>query len=457
MEEKKELMNKLITHTLLNIVVFAIIFSVFGVFIFFTVKHYTYSSVDTELERSKIMILNEISEDKPPMMPKVDTMEKENLDQIFGEGVKEKIEEDAKEIQKFNKTLDLTIESKIRSPRVITIIRDEDGNILNSANLGRIGNYIDEISDYSSNDLKIKKVKIANEYNYRMMNVKYTDESGVVYYVQLLVNSDSEELLIQNYGKMISYAIALGILLSLLASILLSKITLKPLEESFERQSKFVQDVSHELRTPLTIIQAKQELLLQEPNAKIIDKSEDIMLTLSETKRLTKLTKDLLMLSRADTNRIALNKEKVDFDEFVKGVVTPYQELAEMQSKKITLDLNYGNDAEIDTNRIYQLIVILLDNALKYTGENDSIEVATRQKDNKCILEVKDTGVGVSDEGLKKIFERFYREEQSRNRETGGNGLGLSIASMIVTAHNGTIRASHNNPKGTIFTIRLPK
>ena len=145
-------------------------------------------------------------------------------------------EEDAKEIQKFNKTLDLTIESKIRSPRVITIIRDEDGNILNSANLGRIGNYIDEISDYSSNDLKIKKVKIANEYNYRMMNVKYTDESGVVYYVQLLVNSDSEELLIQNYGKMISYAIALGILLSLLASILLSKITLKPLEESFEIQ-----------------------------------------------------------------------------------------------------------------------------------------------------------------------------------------------------------------------------
>ena len=163
------------------------------------------------------------------------------------------------------------------------------------------------------------------------------------------------------------------------------------------------------------------------------------------------------MLSRADTNRIALNKEKVDFDEFVKGVVTPYQELAEMQSKKITLDLNYGNDAEIDTNRIYQLIVILLDNALKYTGENDVVEVATRQKDNKCILEVKDTGVGVSDEGLKKIFERFYREEQSRNRETGGNGLGLSIASMIVTAHNGTIRASHNSPKGTIFTIRLPK
>jgi two-component system sensor histidine kinase CiaH len=290
-----------------------------------------------------------------------------------------------------------------------------------------------------------------------MMNVKYVEHNGTVYYVQILINSDSEELLIQNYRKLLSYAVFLGIMLSLLASILLSKITLKPLEESFERQSQFVQDVSHELRTPLTIIQAKQELLLQEPNAKIIDKSEDIMLTLSETKRLTKLTKDLLMLSRADTKRITLNKEKVDFDEFVKGVVTPYQELAEMQSKTLKMNLDYKNDVEIDTNRIYQLIVIIIDNALKYTKEGDSIEVVTKNKDNKCILEIKDTGVGVSDEGLKKIFERFYREEESRNRETGGNGLGLSIASMIVSAHGGTIKASHNNPKGTVFTIRLPK
>jgi two-component system sensor histidine kinase CiaH len=99
----------------------------------------------------------------------------------------------------------------------------------------------------------------------------------------------------------------------------------------------------------------------------------------------------------------------------------------------------------------------LLDNAIKYTEEKDTIEIKTYAKDNKCVIEVKDTGIGVSDEGLKRIFERFYREDRSRSRETGGTGLGLSIATYIVSAHGGTIKATHNKPKGTLFTIRLPK
>ncbi len=101
-------------------------------------------------------------------------------------------------------------------------------------------------------------------------------------------------------------------------------------------------------------------------------------------------------------------------------------------------------------------MIILLDNAIKYTEENDKIEIKTYSKDNKCVIEVKDTGIGISDEGLKRIFERFYREDRARNRETGGTGLGLSIANVIVSEHNGTIKVSHNIPKGTVFTIRLP-
>ncbi len=219
---------------------------------------------------------------------------------------------------------------------------------------------------------------------------------------------------------------------------------------------EFVQNVSHELRTPLTIIQAKQELLLQEPNEKIIDKSEDIVLTLNETKRLSKLVKDLLILSRADNNKTGLQKENVNIDDYIKEIVAPYSEIAEMEKKEVILNLEYKMDVNIDTNKIYQLMIILLDNAIKYTEENDKIEIKTYSKDNKCIIEVKDTGIGISDEGLKRIFERFYREDRARNRETGGTGLGLSIANVIVSEHGGTIKASHNNPKGTIFTIRLP-
>lgn len=87
----------------------------------------------------------------------------------------------------------------------------------------------------------------------------------------------------------------------------------------------------------------------------------------------------------------------------------------------------------------------------------DEITIKTYQKDNKCIIEVADTGIGISDEALKHVFERFYRADNARSRETGGSGLGLSIADMIISKHNGTIKASHNGEKGTIFSIRLPR
>ena len=134
-----------------------------------------------------------------------------------------------------------------------------------------------------------------------------------------------------------------------------------------KKQEEFVQNVSHELRTPLTIIQAKQELLLSEPNSKIIDKLEDISISLNETKRMSKLTKDLMILSRGDSKQLELNKEEVEIDEFIYNIVKTYREIIELQEKKFNIDLNYGKVISIDTNRIYQVIVILLDNAIKYT------------------------------------------------------------------------------------------
>jgi two-component system sensor histidine kinase CiaH len=211
------------------------------------------------------------------------------------------------------------------------------------------------------------------------------------------------------------------------------------------------------LRTPLTIIQTKQELLLQEPEKKIIDKSEDIMLTLNEAKRLSKMTKDLMLLANADSNRVELAKEEVKFDDFISNLAMPYIDFATMEDKTIKLDLNYKDTVKIDVNKIHQLIVILLDNAIKYTKQDDTITIHTYSKDGKCVIEVKDTGIGISDEGLKHVFERFYREDKARSRKTGGTGLGLSIAEYIVALHKGSIKISHNEPNGTIVTVKLPK
>ena len=165
----------------------------------------------------------------------------------------------------------------------------------------------------------------------------------------------------------------------------------------------------------------------------------------------------MLLVRGSDSKTMKLQKEDVEIDEMINNLVQPYSEIAESQGKSFNTNLQFKKIIGIDTNKIHQLLVILLDNAIKYTEKDDTIGVNTYLKDNKCVIEVFDTGIGISDEGINRVFERFYREDRARNRQTGGSGLGLSIASMIVNVHNGTIKASHNKPKGTIFTIRLPR
>lgn len=443
MEEKSEVRLNLIKHIVYNLIGFAVIFIIFGIFIFFLVKNVAYSNINKSLYDSKNQLL-EIDNERIDFI--FDSRDFKELDQA------DVLQNAVKDYQ------DDILSKRIMNPNIVVILRNMDGEIVNSDDLVRINDYVDEIEFNENNLDKVYDLNLEDTYFYRGLNFIF--EGNEIYearYVQLLINVDSEKGIVSNYLEIISASVVIGIVCSVFASIILSKKTLKPLEENVIRQMEFVQNVSHELRTPLTIIQAKQELLLQEPNAKIIDKSEDISLTLNETKRLTKLVKDLLVLSRADAKKITLQKENVNIDEYITSIVSPYKEIAQMQNKDIQLDLNYKLDIDIDTNKIYQLIIILLDNAIKYTEENDVITVKTYMKDNKCIIEVADTGIGVSDEGLKRIFERFYREDTARSRETGGTGLGLSIANYIVTAHGGTIKASHNTPKGTVFTIRLPK
>lgn len=443
MNEQDRFKKQLLKHTLYNICAFAIIFSIFGILIFCLVRNITYSSVDLTLKECADIYLEADNN-------------LQGLSNYFIQSQGSKKEEFANSI---NAMRDYVLSRKVTNPKVIVILRDGDSNVLNSDDLGRNYNeYLAQL-DFNKKILnKIYEICINNTYNYRAINLKLDSDSDEnLRYIQLLINVDSENELISHYMDIISVGILTGIIMSIIASYILSKKTLVPIANTLKKQMEFVQNASHELRTPLTIIQAKQELLLQEPDAKIIDKSEDIMLTLNETKRLTKLTKDLMILARADENNIKLNKEKVDIDELIESMAKPYIEMAEFEEKQMKLNLQYEEEAFVDTSKIYQVMVILLDNAIKYTEKGDCIEINTYSKDGKCVIEVKDTGVGISEEAITHIFDRFYREDKARNRETGGSGLGLSIADVIVKAHNGTIKASHNKPKGTIFTIKLPK
>lgn len=448
MNEKERMNKQFIKHTIYNIIAFTIIFLITGLIIYFMFKGITYSTVDNEL----INTANEYIElsNNQSRYGLNNSLKKH----FFGEEEDELGINDF--IEKTFKNMEDNMYLKVpHSPKQIVFVRDQDGAIINSEENQNINkDYISSIS-FNSNDLnRIYPMKIANKYMYRGINIAVTngDETR---YIQILQNVDSENALISHYMEIITIVFASGVVMSIIASYILSKKTLMPISDTLKRQMEFVQNASHELRTPLTIIQSRQELLLQDPNAKIIDKSKEIMLTLNETKRLTKLTKDLMMLARFDENKIEIEKTRIDIDALISSVAEPYVDVAKLNNKELILDLSCKEEIVGDRNKITQVIVIVLDNAIKYTEEGDKIEIKTFSKDGKCVIEIKDTGIGISDEAIKHIFDRFYREDKSRTRETGGSGLGLSIADALIKLQGGTIKASHNSPKGTLFTIKI--
>lgn len=433
MNEQSLLKKQFFKYIRYNIIIFIIIFMVFGIFVSQLVTRITYTSVNIELKEAVKRLKTVISQNDLP-------------DDFAYTLFK------SKEIRNYN------ISNSVNNPKIICIIRDEKGEIVTSTYNSSFEGYIVDVEFDKKLINSIYEMSIDNEYFYRGITIDLSEisdeETG---YVQLLINVDIEKELVTIYSKIINSSIAFAILISIIASILMARKTLSPLYSMLKKQNEFVQNVSHELRTPLTIIQAKQELLLRDPEAKIIDKTEEIGSTLSEAQRLAKIIKDLMLLTRADNKQLEIQKSEVEVDEFIENIYKTYGELFEVEDKKLYIDLKYNKMASIDTNKIYQVMVILLDNALKYTEAGDSVTISTFLKDGKCVIEVKDTGIGINDESINRVFERFYREDKARNRETGGSGLGLSIATMIVSAHGGTIRASHNTPKGTIFTVKLPR
>lgn len=428
MSERKLIKKQLIKNMFFTFIVFAIILMFFDAIIYNQVSISLYKSIDDELVRTAKFYENR----------EVERGIKRNVAKEFAEGNRISF-----------------IETKI-NPRLICIIRSVDGDILNSDNIGRFyEDYLgDIIFDKTSID-RIYAIKIQDSYNYRGITLRTFSIDGQEIYIQLLANVDGEVETINNMRHTLLIGSLIIIAVAIVSSYVLSKMTLKPIIDSYRKQTEFVQNAAHELRTPLTIIQAKQELLLQEPESKIIDKSEDINIILKETKRLTKLIKELMILATADSNELKIKKEKTNIDRLIKEIIIPYKDYAEMQEKEIYTDLKFSKEINLDKNKINQLMVIILDNAIKYTAKNDKIEIRTYSKEGKCIIEVSDTGIGISKEAAKHVFDRFYREDKARSREKGGTGLGLSIAHTIVKLHGGSIKIVPNTPKGSKVIIKI--
>jgi len=229
-----------------------------------------------------------------------------------------------------------------------------------------------------------------------------------------------------------------------------------PIKKSWQRQQDFVADASHELRTPLTVVQVNLELVKGNPEETVDSQTKWLDYSLLETKRMSKLVDDLLFLARADSQQLTLEIKQFSLDTALSGVIESFRPLAEVSG----ISLESSLDSEIiylgDEFRIKQLMVILLDNALKYTPSGGQVTLSLQNRDTSVEIMVSDNGEGIEPEHLAKIFERFYRVDKARSQQKEGTGLGLAIADWIIQSHHGQVKVSSYPGEGTTFAISLP-
>jgi heavy metal sensor kinase len=227
------------------------------------------------------------------------------------------------------------------------------------------------------------------------------------------------------------------------------------LERSFAEIRRFTADASHELRTPLTAIRTEAEVALAKPLA-TDDYQHLLGSILEECERLTRLTDQLLTLSREDAGSVRPVCEPLDLGALLENVVNTMRPLADARGVNLQSKANGVIRINGDEARLRQVFYNLLDNAIKYTAQGGQIDISLERKDRSAVVTLHDTGIGIPPEHLPRVFDRFYRVDPARTREQGGTGLGLSIAKTIVTAHGGRIELTSVPDQGTTCAVTLP-
>jgi heavy metal sensor kinase len=228
------------------------------------------------------------------------------------------------------------------------------------------------------------------------------------------------------------------------------------LEAAFRRITRFTADASHELRTPLAVMRTTAEVALRAPERD--EPRAALERIVAEVERASQLTENLLLLARADSGAVPLQKHNVDLVEAMREACTQVEVLARVKALKLDARLpDTGVWVAGDAQALRRLFLILLDNAVKYTPADGCLEVSLRQQDGTALGVVADTGIGIPPEDLPHVFDRFYRADRARSRAQGGTGLGLAIGRWIAEAHGGEITVTSELGRGSVFTVRLPQ
>ncbi|HXT36273.1 MAG TPA: HAMP domain-containing sensor histidine kinase [Chloroflexota bacterium] len=232
---------------------------------------------------------------------------------------------------------------------------------------------------------------------------------------------------------------------------LVVRLALAPIRSSLARQRGFVADAAHELRAPLAILRTAAELWL-EP-ASMEDQQEAVEQVLSQGTHLARLVDDLSLLARADSGAVCIAHERVDLAALIRETVSGVELVAEESGTRLEVRVE-NLWIRGDPGRLRQLLLILLDNALKHAPESKTVTVTARRQGSHAVVSVRDQGPGIDQRDLPHLFDRFYRADHARAGE--GTGLGLAIARWIAMAHGGQIRAANAPDGGAVFTVTLP-
>ena len=242
-----------------------------------------------------------------------------------------------------------------------------------------------------------------------------------------------------------------------LISLFLSRWALRPVERSWKQQRQFIADASHELKTPLTVLLADADILLAHPDDTIASQRKWVEYMQDEAGRMRELVEDMLFLARSDSSSDREQiRQSVALSDLCSNCLLSFEPVAFERGAQLTDAVEPDVTVPGDESQLRRLIAILLDNACKYCGEQGTVTLTLRREGSRAVLSVRNTGDPIPPEALPHLFERFYRADSARARDTGGYGLGLAIAAAIAESHKGKISAASTAAEGTTFTVTLP-
>jgi two-component system, OmpR family, sensor kinase len=396
--------------------------------------------------------------------------------------------------------------NSIKFMNVIIIIRDKNGMLISSSQENT-----DEIAEKTSSFIKANLENYIiyenlsfplesgyereHEMNFRVLSAPVLENNKITYIIQIAKPLNPIYLSLTKLKMLLFILLPLTVILAGIVGFFLINITLQPItnmidsihkievnnlnqkvdvpntkdeinklaitfnemlsriNKSFTTQQQFTQDISHELKTPLTILKGQMEIALKKIRTHE-EYEETISSSLEEVNRMSKILDELLTLEKFETNQMKLDIKSISITYLLKDLCDSIDILAQQRNIKISIYNNENIIIQGDERQIRSLFLNLLDNAIKYNKENGKVYIHIKKLENSVEIKIEDTGIGIKEEDLSHIFDRFYRTDKSRS--TSGFGLGLSIVNLITKAHSGKIEVKSILNKGTIFTIILP-